>query len=311
MLDSLTMADICALYTRRDIHPNRKTPIAYRMDKFIHHLKVRHGMSIIDYCEKHLHVDWPVCPVRGRKVGHRVTGKGLWLSVYAQGAIDTSQPCRRAQYAKFKVERKGAGNPMYGRQGWNKGLTEVDPRVACMKEQRRRFIAAEDPKVRSQRSKDTYEKHNLRERFHHRMPHSEETKQKARVNTARLWAEGVFNRTSSLHLAMRAFLNTLPLKQPFTEEHQVKWFSMDFAFPDIKVAIECQGGFFHIDPRLYPNGPENAIQRRNWGRDIAKRKVCCDQEGWVIIEAWEIEINNGQFKEDIICKLNQYGLLDS
>ena len=140
--------------------------------------------------------------------------------------------------------------------------------------------------------------------------HSKKTKLKLREKTALLWASGVFNRTTSIHLKVRTFLQELSLKEEVREEYQVKYFSMDFAFPKAKIAIECQGTYFHIDPRIYPNGPIDAIQRRNFGRDKAKKKICESQEGWIIIELWETEINDGSFKKILLCKLLELKLLN-
>jgi very-short-patch-repair endonuclease len=310
LIDGLSLKEICKLYSRSDIRPNSKNPIAYRLDKFAHHLKVVHNITLIEYCQRYNICEWPKCPIRGTLVGYRIEGKGIRLSRYAQGAIDTTLPANQAFYKRMSEERKGEGNPMYDKEPWSKGITRAmgDERVE------RRFVANENRVwTDEQRAASRERLANLIAKRGplHAMPHSEETKELARRNTARLWAEGVFKRTSSIHLKMRALLQSLPLKQPFVEEHQVKWFSMDFAFPNIKLAIEVQGSYYHVDPRFYPNGPETAMQRRNWGRDTAKRKVCCDQEGWTIIEAWEPEINNGSFANDIICKLKQYDLLDS
>ncbi len=301
LLDNLTLTEICKRYTRAECG----ALVAYRLTKLIHHLKVVHDMTLIDYCRRFGVLEWPKCPIRGTDVGYKIDGKGVHLSTYAKGAVDTNSPANQAQYARMRETRKGAGNPMYGKESWNSGLGLEDPRVEA--------VAA---KLRGLKHSPETIKHMSEARraspyqARHTTPHSEETKNKCRLSTARLWAEGAFKRTSSIHLKMRAFLQSLPLKQLFTEEYQVKWFSMDFAFPMIKLAIEVQGGYYHVDPRLYPDGPINAIQRRNWGRDKAKRITCCDREGWTIIEAWEIEINDGSFKNDIICKLKQYALLD-
>ncbi len=51
------------------------------------------------------------------------------------------------------------------------------------------------------------------------------------------------------------------------------------------------------------------MQRRNFGRDILKKQICSDQEGWIILEAWETEINDGTFKNQILCKLKELNLL--
>jgi hypothetical protein len=306
-LDGFTLETICKLYTRYDVHPTRKNPAAYRLDKFALHLKRVHEISLKDYCQKFKLFEWPKCPISGEEVGYRIDGRGIQLSCFKPGCLDTSSPQNQAFYKKMSEDRKGSGNPMYGKISWSRGLTsETDERLRVRGLAQRGKPVSEE---RRQKSRENYQKN--KHKFHHRMPHSEATKEKARINTARLWAEGVFKRTSSIHIKMREFLQTLSLTQPFVEEFQVKYFSMDFAFPEIKLAIEVQGSYYHVDPRFYPNGPENAMQRRNWGRDTAKRKVCCDQERWTIIEAWEPEINNGLFKNDILCKLRQYGLLAS
>ncbi len=305
LLDQLTLDQICALYTRADVFPGRKSPVAYRLSKLVHHLKVVHQMTLEDYCRRFGICDWPRCPIKGGDVGYRVSGQGIHLSRLNKGAIDTSSAANQAQYARMREVRRGAGNPMHGKQSWNKGLGLEDPRVAASAAKRRGKPHSPETIQRLTEARRA-SPHQAR----HTTPHSETTKEQCRLATARRWAEGAFKRTSSIHLKMRAFLQTLALKEPFVEEHQVKWFSMDFAFPSRKVAIEVQGSYYHVDPRLYPDGPIDAIQRRNWGRDKAKRITCCDREGWVIIEAWEPEINDDTFKDDITCKLKRYALLD-
>lgn len=301
LVDNLTLNDICTRYTRKACGAT----VAYRLTKFVHHLKTIHNMSLMDYCRRFLNIEWPKCPIKGTDVGYAIDGKGIHLSTYARGSVDTKSAANQAQYARMREVRRGKGNPMYGKAAWNKGLGLEDPRIEAAANQRRGMKMSEESR----------EKMRLARRLHplkarHTTPHTDQTKERCRLNTARLWAKGAFNRTSSIHIKMREFLQSLPLKQPFEEEHQVKWFSMDFAFPQIKLAIEVQGSYYHVDPRFYPNGPIDAIQRRNWGRDKAKRITCCDKEGWTIIEAWEPEINNGTFQNDVICKLKQYNLLD-
>ncbi len=107
---------------------------------------------------------------------------------------------------------------------------------------------------------------------------------------------------------MREFLALLNLKERLQEEFQVKYYSIDFAFQNAKVAIECDGTYYHVDPRIYPDGPKDKIQRRNFGRDKAKNKYLSDR-GWTILRCWETEINDGTFKEYLICKFKELNLL--
>lgn len=306
LADGLTLDQIAKMYTRKEVFPDRPAGSpAFQLDKFIHHLKVKHQMTLSDYCLRYHGFNWPRCPVKGGLVGYRMCGEGLLLSRYNKGAVDPTSEANQAFYHRMSEERKGDGNPMHGKEAWNKGLDLHDPRMEAGAAKRRGKTFGEEvrAKHRAARARSPV-------KARHTTPHSEAAKEKCRIGTARGWAEGRFNRTSSIHIKMREYLQSLPLKQPFVEEHQVKWFSMDFAFPERKVAIEVQGGYYHVDPRLYPDGPGDAIQRRNWGRDKVKRTICCEREGWVIIEVWETEINSGAFQHDIICKLKQYGLLD-
>lgn len=302
--DELPIKDVCSLYTCVDIG---KESGCCKLDKLIYHLKIVHQMTLQAYCAQYLQFDWPKCPVKGTLVGYRVSGKGATLSRFAKGGV-SKEHCPKFAVAceQFSAERKGAGNPMWGKEAWNAGLTtETDERLRAMGEKRQGTFLPESAKekMRQRRAESPI-------KARHTAPHSPETIESMRLETARRWAEGCFNRTTSIHIKMRDFLNTLPLKSPYVEEHQVWYFSMDFAFPEHKVAIECQGTYYHIDPRIYPDGPKDAIQRRNFGRDITKRKICCDREGWTIIEAWETEINDGSFKDYIQCRLNESGLLN-
>lgn len=276
---------------------------AYYLDKFQNNLLNFSGMSLIEYCEKHFDFKWPLCPIRNQKVNYKVSGKGVELKQFTKGGIGREFSPKFEEFCrKMSVERKGASNPMFGGTPWNKGLGIEDERVKKIADSRRGLKTSDEVKAKQSESAKKRKVHG-----HTGKKHSEETKEKLRLNTAKLWASGVFNRASSIHLKMRDFLNDLELE--FEEEHQVKYFSFDFAFPEKKIAIECQGQFFHVDPRIYPNGPICAIQRRNFGRDIAKRKVCSGQEGWTIIEIWEAEINDGSFKEQLKCKLLELGIL--
>lgn len=287
------------------LYPKRENG-AYYIDKFLNHLKNETGLGLREYCKKHFDFNWPKCSVKKVDLGFNITGRGVEISRYARGAINKdSNESFRKSCERMSEKRKGEGNPMFGKKAWNSGIGLEDPRIEEIARKRRGKITPENVKKKQSESAKKRKIHGHTGRMH-----SDENKEKFRINTARLWAEGSFNRTTSIHIKVREFLKTLNLKSDWVEEFQVKYFSFDFAFPDVKIAIEVQGTFFHIDPRVYPDGPICAIQRRNFGRDKAKKKVCEDQEGWKIIEAWEKEINNGEFEEILLCKLRELNLLE-
>lgn len=261
-------------------------------------------MSIKEYCLKHLTKSWPKCPSSGYDVGYKISGKGISLSRFKQGRVSkASCPNFAAACEKFSIIRSGEGNPMFGKPPWNKGKDKRNPSIKAISEARTGVSLSQETRKRQSDSAKRRKIHG-----HTGRKHSPKTIKKLRENTARLWAQGRFNLVSSIHLKMREFLKTLSLVEKVEEEFQVKYFSMDFALQKAKVAIECQGTYFHVDPRKYPSGPIDDIQRRNYGRDKAKNKIC-SRDGWTIIPCWETEINNGEFKKDILCKLSELNLL--
>jgi very-short-patch-repair endonuclease len=189
---------------------------------------------------------------------------------------------------------------MKGRPAWNKGKKLEGEELERQRERTRNrnidpIKQAEGQKKRLEKLKD--------------YKHSEETKNKLSEITAKRYSDGTFKRETSIHIKVREFLNEIPLKCLFEEEYHLVYFSLDFAFPEFKIAIECQGTYFHIDPRFYPNGPSGKIQKRNFGRDKSKKKFL-DKKGWTMIELWETEINNEEFKNILTCKLQELYLLN-
>lgn len=301
LIDGLLKSEITSRF------PSRKDG-AYYLNKFQNHIRVSHNIhSLKEYCKTYLNVNWPKCPTTGKEVGYIVSGKGLILSTFAKGGINkTNCPNFRKGCEKLSKERMGAGNPMFGAVPWNNGLTkETNESVKRVSEKRMGWNPSESTRAKF---REVRRLSPLKAR--HTTPHSEETKNKCRKATARRWAEGAFNRVTSIEKKTQEFLASILLNSKFVFQHQIDYFTVDFAFPDKKVAIECQGSFFHVDPRLYPNGPICAIQRRNFGRDRAKRKWVVDKMGWTVIELWETEINDGSFKEYLRCELQRLGLLN-
>jgi len=305
LLDNKTREEISKMFTKTEVTKHKS---CYYLDKFNHYLKTIHNLDMKEYCKKYLENEWPRCPINNEEVGFKLNGKGIMLSRFVSTVTKEYSPKFKEACERFSIERKGDGNPMYGKDSWNKGLTKETNEIL------REMGERGKGRKQSEAQKEKNRQHMLRRLANgevlHNTPHSEETKEFLRRNTAALWARGVFNRVTSIHIKMREFLQTLDLIENPVEEYQIKYFSSDFAFPEHKIAIECQGQYYHVDPRVYPNGPKTAVQRRNFGRDKAKKKYL-DMKGWIMLEAWEAEINDGSFKEDILCKLKELKLLKS
>lgn len=287
-----------------ELYPTRKHG-AYYLDKFSNFLKDNYQMSIKNYCTSYLNIDWPKCPISNKDVGYTISGKGLKLNTFARGCISKEHSEKFAKACeKFSIERKGSNNPMYGKVPWNKGKDKRNPKIKELSLKMKERRASEETRIKQSEAARKRLIHG-----HTGRKHSRKAVEKMRERTAARWAAGDFNRVTSIHIKMRQFLNELNLVEKYIEEYQVKYFSMDFAFPSAKVAIECQGTYFHVDPRIYPNGPINSMQRRNYGRDKVKKQIC-EKEGWTIIPVWETEINDGTFKEVLKCELLKLNLLN-
>lgn len=86
-------------------------------------------------------------------------------------------------------------------------------------------------------------------------------------------------------------LNELLIRgyKPKVEYYFNKRFHLDLSFPDIKLAIEINGDYWHCNPKFY-SSPINKVQEQNIRNDIRRRtylKAC----KWVLAEFWENEIN--------------------
>jgi very-short-patch-repair endonuclease len=89
-----------------------------------------------------------------------------------------------------------------------------------------------------------------------------------------------------------ALENSIALYLPtFLRQHKVGWYSLDFADPMHKIAVEVQGCWHHSCPICFPNSPEHKTQRMSRGNDIRKAKYLLSH-GWKLINIWEHDIRN-------------------
>jgi len=292
MLDGATKSKITNLYPKR-------CNGAYYLDKFENYLKDQHQISLKDYIKKYLTMEYPLCPTCNEELNFKKNGKGIVFSRYKKISKKTcanfSKGCE-----KLSKDRKGKDNPMYGKKPWNKGDKNFAKKISKM------FKGY--PKTEEHKKKLSESAKKRKVHGHTGFKHSEESKDKMRQATAKRYRQGKLLRETSIHIKTREYLDILNLNENYEEECFEKYFSIDFAFKNAKLAIEVQGTFFHIDPRVYPDGPVSAIQRRNFGRDKSKKKYL-ESKGWTILELWETEINNGEFKEILKCKLQELNLL--
>lgn len=121
--------------------------------------------------------------------------------------------------------------------------------------------------------------------------HSDETKAKIRAKTLKQMADGRMPQSmTSIQLKVKDHMIKNGLWDGFSLEHNFKdRYSIDIANPELRIAIECQGDYWHANPRFYSK--RNQTQGRNVGRDKNKKRML-EKNGWEVVELWEHDIKN-------------------
>lgn len=278
----------------------------YYLDRFAHYLGRNFNMSLKDYCKQYLGIIWPLCPYSGVETNYKVSGKGVVISSKIVGYMNQeNSPKFKAACEAMSIARKGKNNPMYGKTAWNKGLNrDNNESVRQVSESLRGRVATEITREKQREARRLNPK-----KARHTTPHTEETKKLLREHTAKMWSTGRYSKKTSIEQKVEDFLTLLGLN--FIAQFNFGFYSLDIAIPQVRLAIECQGTYYHADPRVYPkNGKAlTLMQQRNLFRD-SRKKDYISKQGWALCELWEIDINDGTFKDILLCKLREYsGLL--
>jgi very-short-patch-repair endonuclease len=294
LIDLKSIKEICKIY------PKRKDG-AYLLNKFNSYLRDKHKISIKEYVKNYLHEKWPLCPISNEEVGYQIRGIGLIFSIFKQGKISKEHSLAfKKGCEKLSKDRTGNKNPMYGKKAWNTGLKkETDERIAIVAKKRIGKKMSQDSK---NKMKEAREKHPLKAR--HITKHSDESKEKMRKATSKRWENGDFSfKKTSIEKKVELWL----LENNFNFQYQVSinGFVADFACLENKTVIECQGDFFHCNPKIDKYKiPKYAVQKRNVYRDCIKKEVYI-KNGWQLIELWESDINSEEFKNILECELKK------
>jgi len=127
---------------------------------------------------------------------------------------------------------------------------------------------------------------------HTGLPHTMEARNKMRQATIERYKQGkVAHTKTSIHKKVFEYVSTLE-NHEFVEEHTLDYCSIDIAEPNLKLAIEVHGGYFHSDVRFYPDRSKlNTMQKRNRKYEFLKKRTL-KKNGWKLLVLWEHDINN-------------------
>lgn len=269
---------------------------------FKDHLK-KHDITIEDYFIRYKGLSRPICicGVCNKLTDIKIHGANILWKKYKCGLYEGTKKWSETA----KETRKGAGNPMYGQEAWNKGLDVSDPRI--------KRIA--DARTGTVNSPETRKKLSIARQLsplkaRHTTPHSEKTKAFIRENTISMIKKGFFRQTKSkCHIALGVILDELNIK--YEEEKQLGHFCVDYYLPLYNTYIEVDGDYWHSNPLFYPDGPKSKTQKINYSRDCSKNKYC-ERNNIKLHRFWENDIlkNREMIKDKIKCILNQLNQLN-
>lgn len=75
----------------------------------------------------------------------------------------------------------------------------------------------------------------------------------------------------------------------YIPQKAVRYLNYDFYLTDLNVLLEVQGDYWHCNPRVYPDGPKNSVQRENLQKNKNKREVA-ESQNIPLLEIWELDI---------------------
>lgn len=140
-----------------------------------------------------------------------------------------------------------------------------------------------DPAVKAQRRADTkarWESGNLRETVEgwHR-DHRDES-----LSSALHARRYIQRKRTKLHMRFKVLMESNGLTG-FITEHEVGYHAIDEARPDLKIAAEVDGCYWHSCPQCGLKGPRGTLRT-----DKAKTAYLTHR-GWTVIRIWEHDIN--------------------
>lgn len=259
--------------------------------------KKKYNKSLYDVMKELFLEELPICPIKREPT--KILKKRSYL-IYGE----FSPKCSRDEISvyvannneeykkhveKMKIERVGAGNPMYGKQSWNFGLTkENNESLKRISSDRKGIVFSVDTLKKMSESAKNRLFHG-----HTNCKHSEESKKKMREKTIARLKKGAFPQTNSLpHKIIKSALTEYygEVGVGFEEEFDFGNYVFDFKVGD--TLIEVQGDFFHCNPNTKFKVPKSDIQKNNLKRDIKKRNFVLMSGLYNLLELWEYDIIN-------------------
>lgn len=158
----------------------------------------------------------------------------------------------------------GSKNPMFGKRPWNGGLTKENNLI----------LKKLGEKISKSKKEEWLNK-------------TSEEKQKIidKLNSSMIQNK----KPTKIEIKMMEFLKSEKIM--FIQNHKIKNFLVDFYLPKYNMVIECDGDYWHANPRYMIGKELTKPQIRNIDRDRRKNEMLI-KEGIKFFRFWEQDINN-------------------
>lgn len=140
---------------------------------------------------------------------------------------------------------------------------------------------------------------------------ADEWKEESRIRATKILEKRKIDTNTKPQIIINNLLDTLHIK--YTNEKNVKYYSLDNYLDDNNLAIEVMGDFWHTNPLIYTEFPTRKIQTKRIPKDKAKHTYVKKYCGYEILYLWESDIykNLDMCKKLIQKYINENGLLEN
>lgn len=105
---------------------------------------------------------------------------------------------------------------------------------------------------------------------------------------------------SKLEDKLNNYLNSKITNTEIRRYEPISNMMVDFYIPNKNLVIECHGDYWHMNPSKYSSNDYNTLTKRTakeqWNKDL-RRRLFMESRGYKVVEVWESEINNGDYKK--------------
>jgi very-short-patch-repair endonuclease len=185
-------------------------------------------------------------------------------SVLMRNKSDKLSKTRKKMYKEGRLpDMSGTKNPMFGKKPWCFGLTKET-----------------NESLKSIGKKSSI---NAKNRWNNK---TEDEKKEAikQLNNAMIQTK----KPTKIEVAMKSFLDENEIKNK--KNYTINNFLVDFYLTDYNFVIECDGDYWHANPKFFSNKTLTVPQLKNIERDKRKNEMLLN-ENIPFLRFWECDIN--------------------